>query len=182
MQAFQLPGLYFTYPVWQQSACGQRGPDNRGCTVLKDYASIIRPKYSTFQLYIFAAYKWSRWPLPRIRIYFASFSISYTFGNGYEIIRGAISFRIYYMYIILWEWYSRICTVASTCLLWDTHTNVHSNNYHDPQWMSQLALPPDYFFKPLQGALFLCHFLTALWSSTFYIIFPPTHVYTHNQE
>ena len=23
----------FTYPVWQQSADGQRGPDNRGCTV-----------------------------------------------------------------------------------------------------------------------------------------------------
>ena len=24
---------YFTYPVCQRSACGQRSPDNRGCTV-----------------------------------------------------------------------------------------------------------------------------------------------------
>ena len=29
---FQLSG-HFTYPVWQRSAGGQRGPDNRGCTV-----------------------------------------------------------------------------------------------------------------------------------------------------
>ena len=32
MQALQLSG-HFTYPVWQRLACGQRGPDNRGCTV-----------------------------------------------------------------------------------------------------------------------------------------------------
>ena len=29
----QVRNDYFTYPVWQRSACGQRGPDNRGCTV-----------------------------------------------------------------------------------------------------------------------------------------------------
>ncbi len=29
---FELSG-HFTYPVWQRSACGQRGLDNWGCTV-----------------------------------------------------------------------------------------------------------------------------------------------------
>ena len=34
IRTFHLSG-HFTYPVWQWSACGQRGPDNRGCTVLR---------------------------------------------------------------------------------------------------------------------------------------------------
>ena len=33
-EALQLSG-YFTYPVWQRSARGQRGPDNQGCTVIE---------------------------------------------------------------------------------------------------------------------------------------------------
>ena len=39
MWAFQLSG-HFTYPVWQRSAGGQRGPDNRGCTVYGSYCRI----------------------------------------------------------------------------------------------------------------------------------------------
>ena len=40
MQALQL-SRHFTYPVWQCSACGQRGPDNRGCTVIRKHVRIF---------------------------------------------------------------------------------------------------------------------------------------------
>ena len=40
MQSLQLSG-HFTFPVWQRSACGQRGPDNRGCTVVNSNWSAL---------------------------------------------------------------------------------------------------------------------------------------------
>ena len=102
MQAFQLSG-YFTYPVWQRSAGGQRGPDNRGCTVLRNPNQQNTPRYS---MCIKLPYSWKYWRELNLVVK-PKIAISRMLADLYLAVRYGIAICIYasrkFWWILIWR-------------------------------------------------------------------------------